>query len=142
MKHLRGRLRDDVRTALRMDNRTRNWTIIKSWGRPVAEEQLPAIGVLTPTVDARLITGIDVERTTRVVVVAQRSGADELEDELDDDAEVVERLVLPVLATHAGGGTYGYRGHTIALSGEGDRTIGKLEVNFDLELLTSEDQQE
>lgn len=92
-KSLRQAVRDVVRGLAIFDG----WIELKSWGQSLDQDMLPAVGVMTPTERVEGLDGSTLRRGTTFVVHFAMVGGDDLEDDLDDYADVVEAAVYAVL---------------------------------------------
>lgn len=89
-------LRDSVRTALEEDARFAD-TDFRAWGRNTDDTQPRVIGIFTPRVNVSGAAVLMRRQTVDLVVACRRFGSDALEDDLDDDADRIDDLAVPVL---------------------------------------------
>ncbi|MDP1620408.1 MAG: hypothetical protein Q8K33_24190 [Cypionkella sp.] len=127
MNH-RSLFRTLARDALANDPRMILLTQLPAWAGNISAETLPVIGVVTPQERVSPDTFDMFERSTLLQVVVKRLGGDELEDELDADADAIEICVCAAIMVA------GYRCFpedlTLALNGDGAERIGTALVNF------------
>ena len=124
----RSLFRSIARTALENDVRMIDFAQIPAWSGNISAESLPVIGVVTPQERASFLTLDAFERSTLLQVVVKRLGGDELEDQLDDDADAIEDCVgsaireagFPILPEDL----------SIVINGDGEQRIGTAIVNF------------
>lgn len=121
-------LRDAVRAALQLDAQLGAMNVRKTWSQNVDEKELPAWGVSTPSDPAELFDAEDLEYQTQVAVMLRRAGHDDLEDELDDDADRIVAAAMPALDAAAFLTTgidtkFDY-------AGEGSKRVGQVTVSF------------
>lgn len=95
---IRSDLRDLVGLALEQSDWGFEMTRVKSWSQALDSTTLPVFGVSTRTQTTTEYTKELYLREIEVVVCWKRVGNLEIEDAIDDDAEVIEGLVLAALA--------------------------------------------
>lgn len=105
---------------------------ISAWVQNIDPASLPAIGVATPA-EERAVGAMNLDEVRVIgVVVVKRAGGDDLEDQLDDDAEaLIGRLEA---AMTAAGTDCDLRSSAMDVSGAGSPRIGTLTLTFDLAL--------
>ena len=138
--HIRGRMRQGLRQAVSASADFGGWTVLKSWGQNLSDEDLPALGVFTPRETTSRFDGDGVERTTTVIVQARLKGNDELEDALDETSDWITALALPVLDGE--GEDADLLSADFDISGEGSSRIGKIELMFRVTRYVEETQSE
>ncbi|WP_339112283.1 hypothetical protein [Thioclava sp. GXIMD2076] len=108
-------------------------TLVSAWAGNFSANDLPVMGVATPRERGRPGTLASFEREVLLQVVIKRLGADDLEDQLDRDAEAIKAAVM---------GAFGGQRVTLTpeevtttLNGEGEAVIGTAVVSFTLHYL-------
>ena len=95
----RSSYRSTARAALEAVPRLASVTILPAWRGNVDEETLPVLGVETPDERITLSARGATERGTLLQVVVKRLGGDEVEDDLDLDAEAIEEALFAAFLT-------------------------------------------
>ncbi|WP_406870093.1 hypothetical protein ABEB22_00370 [Thioclava sp. 'Guangxiensis'] len=108
-------------------------TLVSAWAGNFSATDLPVMGVATPRERGKPGTLASFEREVLLQVVIKRLGADDLEDQLDRDAEAIKAAVM---------GAFGGQRVTLmpeevttTLNGEGESVIGTAVVSFTLQYL-------
>jgi len=90
-----------IRKALRADARVAlagltGFTEISAWQQTVDVSALPAWAVATPNSRHNRLSNVDnAEHTPMLMVLVKRTGvADDIEDQLDDDADLIAPLIV------------------------------------------------
>jgi len=117
--------------------------ITKAWAMPSDAEGLPALTVLTPRENVQG-DGVDmVNRSTQVVVVLKISGDEDIEDDLDDFAEVIESAALAYFAgLEPGPALWGVASIDTKIEGGARKRVGALEMRFEVVRYTAEGAQQ
>lgn len=114
--------------AIATDPRLFSLTRMSAWASNISAAALPVIGVVTPQERVTPETLDFFERSTLLQVVVKRVGDDDLENELDDDADAIELCICGALMGS------GYRclpeDLTVTINGDGEQRIGTVIVNF------------
>lgn len=128
-------VRDAARTALAAAPEFANYTLKLSWAHGVDTSDLPAWGVMTPDEQVTPETQASQRRAIDLTVVVKRPGGDDLDDLMDADAVVIERVVpAAVMASTA---RYSETARISSrISAEGAKRIGTLMVTFRCEAET------
>lgn len=100
-----------------------------SWVYGADVSDLPAWGVMTPDEPATDLTKESTRRDTDLMVIVKRTGGDELQDQLDEDAAVIECNVWPALEATAAYHVTLTRTR-IDISSDGATRSGLVEVTF------------
>ncbi|TYB83967.1 hypothetical protein [Oceaniovalibus sp. ACAM 378] len=128
MSHYRSEYRTAVRTALKASSEFAEFTIMSAWAQKIDAETLPVMGVATPREGKQRDSLESSARETTVIVALKRQGGEDIEDVLDDDSAVIERLVLSAL--EADGQDCQLVDTEIDLDGGGARRVGTLIMRF------------
>lgn len=125
-----------LRAAIQAADDYQDVTILRSFGASIDVTQLPAVSVVTQIEQIRRVSADTVARVATVEIGLRRAGGEHLEDLLDDDAEALERIGLPVLQ----GINSQAELSTIRteISGEGAQRVGTLVLEFSLPRHTTE----
>lgn len=126
--HFRGQMRQDLRQALSDSSDFQEWTVLKSWGQNLSDENLPAVGVFTPRETTQRFDADGPQHSTIVVIQARLRGNDDLEDLMDDAGDLLAEVALPVLENAADEADLTET--ALDVSGEGSARIGKIELMF------------
>lgn len=132
---LRKTYRKAVRDAFDAAPEFAGYTFKRVWVRGVSSSELPAWTVMTPDEDVRSETMDQERRTSEVTVVLKRAGGDDLDDVLDDDAELIERVMAEALGALDILDAQPTRIRP-EMTGEGGETIGQVAVSFTCTALT------
>lgn len=128
---VRGRFREIARDALVADPRMSGFGMMSAWIGSINAELLPVIGVVTPNERMKPLTLKQLQRALRLQVVSKRLGGDDLEEEIDLDADAIEASVVAAM------GAQGIRclpeEVTTTLNGDGEQKIGTVVVSFGIE---------
>ena len=127
-------LRSAVRTALEGDAYFADFAF-DDWGRNGDDKRLPKIGIFTPRRTPRTVGVGKRQETVDLTVAVKRSGGEDLEDELDDDAAKIDEIVTPVLNALADDADLSSVENDVP--GIGDTRIATCLVTFRVELLTA-----
>ncbi|MER5172664.1 hypothetical protein [Thioclava kandeliae] len=98
MSH-RPEYRETIKTVLGADATFSSYTQISAWANAVNAEVMPAWFVATPREQPSRSAHGQSQRVTDLIVGLKRLGGDAIEDALDADAVVIERLVIGALRT-------------------------------------------
>jgi hypothetical protein len=90
-------LRDAARLALRGAPGLDGYTEISAWVQKVDARSLPAWAVVTPTERRDRQTNNEAREDLMLAVIIKRTGGDDLEDLMDDDADAVAGVVVGAL---------------------------------------------
>ncbi|WP_428516282.1 hypothetical protein [Roseovarius sp.] len=131
-------LRTQVRAALAASDRLGIVEFYDAFPRNHDAEKLPYCIVRTPRERTNRDHDFGVNRATEVVVSYRRVGGNDLEDELDLDADEVVEVVLPVL--RGVGLLYGLDLTEIDVVAAGETRRGELDMTFTVERLLDEDE--
>lgn len=124
----RSEFRAAARAALAADARMGALTQLSAWAGNIPADILPVIGVVTAQEDVEPETLEHFRRSTLLQVVVKRLGADDLEDELDADADAIEACICPAFL---GRGWHCVPASlSIVLNGEGEQRIGTVNAGF------------
>lgn len=104
--------------------------IISAWAQNIDARALPAVGVATPAEQREAIGQGTDQATITAVVVIKRSGGDDLEDILDDDAEALIPAIQAALKTTTR--DCALATSAVDLNGAGSPRIGTLTLTFQL----------
>lgn len=130
MSHYRSDIRALARTALVAHPRFASFTAPRVWPGAVDAASLPVIGVLTPQDSSRMETLTSTERKTLMQVAVRRKGADEVEDTLDEDSELIEAIVLAAIRAQS---RFCFLRETSVVSNtDGIQNIGTLVMTFEI----------
>ena len=97
MPHWRADYRSAARAALSAHPRFTGVSVMPAWRGSIDADSLPVVGVVTPDERITLPARDQTERTTLLQVVLKRQGGDDLEDELDLDADAIEAALAAAL---------------------------------------------
>lgn len=128
MSGTRSMIRSFARDALAADPRMSAFEQISAWAGNIEAARLPVLGVVTPGERIEGETLSHYQRATILQVVAKRLGRDDLEDQLDADADQIEFAVLAVFALHRIECTPVSVSFT--LNGEGEQRIGTVVAEY------------
>jgi hypothetical protein len=134
--HYRTSLRADVRGALADAVDLVSYEVLRGWAVGVSAEDLPVMCVITPNTSHAMATGNEQDNFIDLIVLAKRSGDQDIEDQLDDDAALIEVAVIPVLA--AASDMFGLVTTSVEVDGEGVHRIGTLQMSFRVLVRTPE----
>lgn len=137
MSHPRSDMRATVRAALEGGAGLEAVRVYRSWAHSIGKADAPAIGVATPSERVRGSTGNSVDRDTTLIVQYVQTGADDLDDHLDDVSALIEPLVLGALADYE---LFELTSTDIDISGEGEALTGRLTLTFSATRYTPEGQ--
>lgn len=126
--HYRSTYRGVVRMALAADPAFDTYTVLSAWAQNIDEKTLPVLAVATPTEAKDLPALGESARDTQLVVVAKIKGADEIEDDLDDLSDLIERAVITALDTDAR--QCELRNTSVQIDGGGESRVGTLTMTF------------
>ena len=129
--HYRSIYRGVVRMALAADPAFASFTVLSAWAQNIDEKTLPVLAVATPTEAKDLPALGESARDTQLVVVAKIKGADELEDDLDDLSDLIERAVITALNTDAR--QCELRNTSVQIDGGGESRVGTLTMTFSVQ---------
>jgi hypothetical protein len=129
--HYRSTYRGVVRMALAADPAFASFTMLSAWAQNIDEKTLPVLAVATPSETKDLPTIGESERDTQLVVVAKIKGANELEDDLDDLSDLIERATLTALDTAKR--KCELRNTTVQIDGGGESRVGTLTLTFSVQ---------
>ncbi len=129
--HYRSTYRGVVRMALAADPAFASFTVLSAWAQNIDEKTLPVLAVATPTEAKDLPSLGESSRDTQLVVVAKIRGADELEDDLDDLSDLIERAVITALDTDAR--QCELRNTSVQIDGGGESRVGTLTMTFSVQ---------
>ncbi|OWJ69825.1 hypothetical protein CDV50_16015 [Haematobacter massiliensis] len=90
----RSAYRTTARAALAGVPRFASVKVLPAWRGNVDEETLPVLGIVTPDERVTLSARGATERGTLLQIVVKRLGGDEIEDDLDLDAEAIEEALF------------------------------------------------
>lgn len=132
----RSDLRESLRTALEAVPPLQGVERLDAFPREINPESCPFYVIRTPTERVRDDDLDTFERVTDVVVHIRRMGAADLEDQLDEDAGPLEKLVVDVLDT------VGQDGSLVRLDVDveeaGGSYFGKLDMLFQVTRVTGD----
>lgn len=129
MAHYRAEARSLARMALIAHPRFADFTAPRVWPGTLDAESLPVIGVLTPQDTSRMESFTSTERKTMLQVAVRRRGAENVEDILDEDSDVIEAVVLGAL--RAENRFCFLRDTSLVSNTDGTRNIGTLVLTFE-----------
>tara|TARA_R100000789_G_scaffold100343_1_gene109910 strand:- start:2930 stop:3349 length:420 start_codon:yes stop_codon:yes gene_type:complete len=129
--HYRSTYRGVVRMALAAEPAFASFTVLSAWAQNIDEKTLPVLAVATPTEAKDLPALGESARDTQLVVVAKIKGADELEDDLDDLSDLIERAVITALDTDAR--QCELRNTSVQIDGGGESRVGTLTMTFSVQ---------
>src|SRR5690606_13444886 len=101
-----------------------------AWATGLNASLLPVIAVVTPSERVRPETLEHFARQTLLQIVVKRLGGDDLEDQLDLDADAIEACICP--AFFAQGWHCLPDDLSLTLNGEGEQRIGTVTAGFTL----------
>lgn len=130
MAHYRAEARALARMALIAHPRFADFNAPRVWPGTLDAESLPVIGVLTPQDTSRMESFSSTERKTMLQVAVRRRGAENVEDILDEDSDVVEAIVLA--AIRAENRFCFLRDTSVASNTDGTRNVGTLVMTFEI----------
>lgn len=117
--------------ALALDPRLGGVTQIKAWTGKTPARELPVLGVVTPQDKTRPGGLASRERAVLMQVVAQRLGGDDLQDELDLDADAIEAAVLGAFQAQRMN-TITPQETSFVLNSDGENRVGTTVVTFEI----------
>ncbi|WPZ24867.1 hypothetical protein UM399_11905 [Sulfitobacter pontiacus] len=129
--HYRSIYRGVVRMALAADPAFATFTVLSAWAQNIDEKTLPVLAVATPSEAKDLPAHGESNRDTQLVVVAKIKGADELEDDLDDLSDLIERAVITAL--HTDQRQCELRNTSVQIDGGGESRVGTLTMTFSVQ---------
>ncbi|MEM1079224.1 MAG: hypothetical protein AAGI09_11900 [Pseudomonadota bacterium] len=133
---LRKTYRKAVRDAFDAAPEFAGYAFKRVWVRGVSSSDLPAWTVLTPDEDISSTAKHLERRTSEVTVILKRAGGEDLDDVLDDDAELIERVMAEALGALDILDAQATRIRP-EMTGEGGETIGQVAVSFTCTAITA-----
>lgn len=129
-------LRAAVVAAVANDVRLGTATFRRAWAHNVNDGDLPSWTVRTATENASWQDKDTFIRRVSLSVLLKRVGNEEIEDEIDDDADAFEAVVLAVFESFPGVVGYDPPTFSASVNGEGAKRIGLLELTFTVQIET------
>ena len=128
MSHWRSEYRAIVRSALTADPRLGAVTQLSAWAENIDIATLPVIGVVTPSESVGIPARGQSERGTLLQVVLKRRGGEDLEEQLDEDAEAIEACVVSALRSNQIQCIP--EELSLPIAGDGQMRVGTVVINF------------
>ena len=124
----RSQIRSRAKAALAANPRMSGFEQISAWTGNIEASRLPVLGAVTPGERIDPETWSHYQRATVLQVVAKRLGRDDLEDQLDADADAIEAATLQSFAQW--GVDCVPVSVSFTLNGEGEQRIGTVVAEF------------
>lgn len=110
--------------------RLSNARVVSAWRPALDVKSLPAIGIATPSERFEPTDQSTTQGRVALVIVLKRTGDDDLEDQLDDDAEALIDPLIDALIREDRG--VELSSSAIDISADGSPRIGTLTLTFDI----------
>lgn len=138
MSHFRSDLRADLRAALEASARFAGFETLRAIPSNVDPGNFPYFVVRTPVARHQFAARDTVARETEIMISIRRRGGDDLEDDLDLDADAVEAAVFPVLEASSSQINYSLSRAEFDIVVAGDKREGRLNMVFSVQRYTDE----
>jgi hypothetical protein len=104
--------------------------VISAWAQNIDANALPAVGIATPSEQRAALSQETDQATITAVVVIKRRGGDDLEDDLDDDAEALIPAIEAGLKTTTR--DCALTTSAVDINGAGSPRVGTLTLTFQM----------